>query len=51
MAQDSLRHQEMFLSAVLGMLMLENGDPRLESFTEISSCGANSTALTESPER
>ncbi|WP_318351648.1 hypothetical protein [Klebsiella pneumoniae] len=30
----SLRHQEMFLSAVLGMLMLENGDPRLESFTE-----------------
>ncbi|OAT17466.1 transposase [Buttiauxella noackiae ATCC 51607] len=29
------RHtQEMFLSAVLGMLMLENGDPRLESFTE-----------------
>lgn len=30
----SLRHQEMFLSAVLGTLMLENGDPRLESFTE-----------------
>lgn len=26
--------QEKFLSAVLGMLMLENGDPRLESFTE-----------------
>jgi hypothetical protein len=24
----------MFLSAVLGALMLENGDPRLESFTE-----------------
>lgn len=30
----SLRHQEMFLSAVLATLMLENGDPRLESFTE-----------------
>lgn len=30
----SRRTQEMFLSAVLGMLMLENGDPRLESFTE-----------------
>lgn len=30
----SRRMQEMFLSAVLGMLMLENGDPRLESFTE-----------------
>lgn len=30
----SRRTQELFLSAVLGMLMLENGDPRLESFTE-----------------
>lgn len=30
----SRRSQEMFLSAVLGMLMLENGDPRLESFSE-----------------
>ncbi|WP_260514570.1 tyrosine-type recombinase/integrase [Serratia fonticola] len=29
----SRRTQEMFLSAVLSMLMLENGDPRLESFT------------------
>ncbi|WP_240430398.1 hypothetical protein [Serratia marcescens] len=29
----SSRTQEMFLSAVLSMLMLENGDPRLESFT------------------
>ncbi|BEM41310.1 integrase (plasmid) [Serratia marcescens] len=28
------RTQEMFLSAVLSLLMLENGDPRLESFTE-----------------
>ncbi|MFX2612008.1 tyrosine-type recombinase/integrase [Enterobacter mori] len=30
----SRRTQEKFLSAVLGMLMLENGDPRLDSFTE-----------------
>lgn len=30
----SARHLEMFLSSVLGTLMLENGDPRLESFTE-----------------
>ncbi|MEX7625339.1 tyrosine-type recombinase/integrase [Serratia marcescens] len=30
----SRRTQEMFLSAVLSLLMLENGDPRLESFTE-----------------
>ncbi|EGD1407096.1 hypothetical protein IAV70_004340 [Salmonella enterica] len=30
----SRRTQEKFLSAVLSMLMLENGDPRLESFTE-----------------
>lgn len=29
----SRRTQEMFLSAVLSLLMLENGDPRLESFT------------------
>jgi len=36
----SLRHQEMFLSAVLGTLMLENGDPRLENFTEeLLKCG------------
>lgn len=28
------RHLEQFLSAVLGTLMLENGDPRLETFTE-----------------
>ena len=30
----SARHLEMFLSSVLGTLMLENGDPRLETFTE-----------------
>lgn len=30
----SRRTQEMFLSAVLSLLMLENGDPRRESFTE-----------------
>lgn len=30
----SREKQEKKLSAVLGMLMLENGDPRLESFTE-----------------
>ncbi|HEJ6185537.1 integrase, partial [Pseudomonas aeruginosa] len=28
------RHLEQFLSSVLGTLMLENGDPRLETFTE-----------------
>lgn len=28
------RHLEQFLSCVLGTLMLENGDPRLETFTE-----------------
>lgn len=28
------RHLEQFLSSVLGALMLENGDPRLETFTE-----------------
>ncbi|EMB2610098.1 integrase [Pseudomonas aeruginosa] len=28
------RHLEQFLSNVLGALMLENGDPRLETFTE-----------------
>ncbi|GGM32052.1 hypothetical protein GCM10009425_48260 [Pseudomonas asuensis] len=28
------RHLELFLSSVLGALMLENGDPRLETFTE-----------------
>ncbi|KOP52584.1 tyrosine-type recombinase/integrase [Pseudomonas coronafaciens] len=28
------RHLEKFLSGVLGVLMLENGDPRLETFTE-----------------
>ena len=28
------RHLEQFLSSVLGALMLENGEPRLETFTE-----------------
>ncbi|KPZ25431.1 Site-specific recombinase, phage integrase family [Pseudomonas syringae pv. viburni] len=28
------RHLDQFLTSVLGVLMLENGDPRLETFTE-----------------